>query len=138
MGIQLAAKFPGQCPECEEDFDKGEDIYYEKRPKPKKSIVCVNYKCFTDQGGKLDKPLESISEEEYLFVPPKINLLTSPTDMTAVEQVLNTMIVRANNKVKELMPNLSPNSNTFGQVRNAFITHYKDIYLMRKYGTKTT
>jgi len=129
MGIQIPARYAGQCPECEEEFDVGEDIYYQKRAKPKKSIVCVNFKCFTDQGGKLDKPPESLTEEEYLFVPPKPETdLESRLDIA--EDILNSIIIRANKKVKQLMPNLNENSNTFGQVRNAFITHYKDIYLV--------
>ena len=135
MGILLPARYAGVCPECEEDFDVGEDIYYEKRPKPKKSIVCVNLKCFTDQGGKLDTPPEILSEEEYLFVPPTFGIENSG-EWRVIESTLNTIIGMANNKVKQLMPNLKPNSNTFGQVRNAFITHYKDIYLARNFGTK--
>ena len=136
MGILLPAKYAGVCPECEEDFDVGEEIYYEKRPKPRKNIVCVNYKCFTDQGGKLDKkPLGNIGEEEYLFVPPNFGV-EDVSEWRIIESTINTIIGTANNKVKQLMPNLKPNSNTFGQVRNAFITHYKDIYLARRYGTK--
>lgn len=137
MGIQLAAKYAGQCPECEEEFDVGEQIYYEKRPKPKKSIVCVNFQCFSDQGGKVDKPKEELGEEEYLFVPPNFGVEESG-EWRIIESILNTIIGTANKKVKELMPNLNENSNTFGQVRNAFITHYKDIYLARNYGTKKT
>jgi len=137
LGILLPARYAGVCPECEEDFDVGEEIYYEKRPKPKKSIVCVNYKCFTDQGGKLDTPPETNKGEEYFFIPPT-SAEENTNEWRIIESILNTMIVSANKKVKELMPNLNPNSNTFGQVRNAFITHYKDIFLARNFGTKKT
>lgn len=137
MGIQIEAKYAGQCPECEEEFDVGEDIYYQKRPKPKKSIVCVNFKCFEDQGGKLDKPPEKLSEEEYLFVLPKLGDNAKDMSLLGIPDILDQIIILAHDKVKRLMPNLSENSNTFGQVRNAFITHYKDIYLAR-YGTKKT
>lgn len=129
MGIQLTSKYSSTCPECDRVIKAGDKIYYDgdNRNSYGKKIVCTNLICFKEQGGVLDEE----SSNEFSFVPPKFHSYDNIT-FSLIDDLLDDIIVRANDKVKKLLPHLPEDSSTFGQIRNAFISHYKDLYIFKK------
>lgn len=129
MGIQLVSKYKGQCPECDESYKVGDKIYFDGDNKNSrgKSIVCVDLECFREQGGKLDTDGSS----EFRFIPPKNNhyddIMFSP-----IEDLFDTIVIRAHNRTKKQMPNLDEDSSAFGQIRNANMDKYIKLYIFKK------
>ena len=130
MGIQITSRYGGSCSECDRDIRKGDKIYYDGENKNSygKSIVCPNLSCFREQGGVLDED----SSNEFSFIPPKFDPKYDTLVFSTVEDLLDTIILKSNEKVKKLYPHLPEDSNTFGQIRNSMIQHYKDLYIFKK------
>jgi len=129
MGIQLTSKYSSTCPECDRNIKVGDKIYYDgdNRNSYGKKIVCTNITCFREQGGVLDEDGSS----ELLFVLPK-SIEYDTVVFMSIENLMDTIIIKANNRVKKLLPNLPEDSSIYGQIRNAFISHYKDLYIYKK------
>ena len=44
----MQSKYSGKCNVCQNTWNAGDDIFYQKDPK----VICANKDCYTDQGGK--------------------------------------------------------------------------------------
>ena len=134
MGARIATKYKGKCFECDAEWKEKDMIYYDgnKKNKRGKSVVCSNYECFADQGGKLDPDVKvNNTTEDLLFSPPLKQDDVTNDRLDMIDKVLDTIVIRAHQKVEKLYPKLDRKSNTFGMIRNAFIDHYKDLYIAR-------
>jgi len=132
VGIKLATQYVGKCPECETSYVKGEMIYYDKEHTNVKgnAIVCKDYACFSEQGGKVDVKSSSArtTVEDLEFNLPA----TVPRNEVVVGGIIvKECIVLADKITRELYPKLDALSNTYGQIRNAFKTDLVNIYNAR-------
>jgi len=136
MAMRISANFHSKCLECDEEWEKGEKIYWDPDTKNKKnkSPTCITYHCYQAQGGTDISEEQTSGKEDLTFV---ITKETSAFDyiIHGVEQRLDTLISRAHKKTGALYPNLDQKSNTFGMIRNAFIDHYVKLYTHRDHGT---
>jgi len=130
MAMRISANFHSKCIECEEEWEKGEKIYWDPDTKNKKgkSPTCITYHCYQAQGGADISEETPSGKEDLTFVAPK-ETEAFEYKIKTVEQILDTLTSRAHKKTSELYPNLEPKSNTFGMIRNAFIDHYINIYV---------
>ena len=132
MGTRIVSQWKGSCPECENKWQKGEFIFFDGRRKNRenKKLACSNYECFIDQGGTFDDGVDIKNTVNDLdFFEPKFVNKEMLAELDKLDPILNAFIVKASKKVKELHPKLDPKDNTFGMIRNAMITHYKDLYV---------
>lgn len=129
MAMRISANFHSKCIECEEEWEKGEKIYWDPDTKNKKgkSPTCITYHCYKAQGGADVNEEASSGKEDLTFVTPK-ETGAFEYKVKTVEQILDTLISRAHKKTDELYPLLAKKSNTYGMIRNAFIDHYISIY----------
>jgi len=136
MAMRISANFHSKCLECDEEWEKGEKIYWDPDTKNKKgkSPTCITYHCYQAQGGEDINEEQASGKEDLTFVLP---LATQGYDISLqpLEKVLDVLIVRSHHKTAELYPNLNQKSNTFGMIRNAFIDHYVKLYTHRSHGS---
>jgi len=132
MAMRISANFHSKCLECDEEWEKGEKIYWDPDTKNKKgkAPTCITYHCYQAQGG------EDINEEQKdgkLDLTFKIPAFSKAYDLALqpLENVLDNFIYRAHYKVKDLYPLLDEKSQTYGMIRNAFIDKYIDLYTHR-------
>jgi len=129
MGIQLTSKYSSTCPECDRNIKVGDKIYYDgdNRNSYGKKIVCTDITCFREQGGVLDEDGSS----EFRFILPK-NIEYDPMTFGLVEDLFNTIVIKAHERTKRQMPNLDEDSSAFGQIRNANMDKYIKLYIYKK------
>jgi len=129
MGTQITTQYRGSCHECDEAWKPGDKIYFDGDHKNSvgKSTVCTDIDCFKEQGGKLDTD----SSSEYKFNPPKKINTDVMIQLDTNDEIMDTIIVKADNKTKELYPNLKGDSSVFGQIRNSWIDKYLKLYLVK-------
>lgn len=136
MATRLVSNFKGVCKECEEDYDKGDMIFYDPSPKDigKKAIVCVNYECYKDQGGKEVKLTgdKSTNADDFTFVFPKGEDAIMQK-LEYIDPIVDTILLHVDRKVRDMYPNLSPSSSVFGTIRYALAVLYKDLYIARNF-----
>jgi len=129
----MATQYSGQCIECETKYARGMMVYYDKEHLNSKgnAIVCTNYSCFSEQGGKVDVKSSSArtTVEDLEFNIPDVG---TNNNIISASLLVKQCLVQAHKITTELYPKLDPLSNTFGQIRNAFKTDLVNICI----GTK--
>jgi len=133
VGIKLATQYNGVCAECETKYKVGDMVYYDKEHTNSKgnAIVCKDYACFSEQGGKVDVKSSSArtTVEDLTIELPDIEVRAEIiSDNITVLMCLKT----ADKTVKKLYPKLDVLSNTFGMIRNTIKDNLVDMYNARK------
>jgi len=56
MGSKIdESQYAGKCDKCGKTWEKGHSIFYQKGENGGKATVCIDEKCWNDQGGKLSE-----------------------------------------------------------------------------------
>jgi len=135
VGIKIATQYSGVCVECETKYSKNDIVYYDKEHTNSKgnAIVCKDFACFSEQGGKVDLKSSSArtTVEDLTFEIPGDIIIVRPeiiSDNITVLMCLKT----AHKTVSQLYPKLDPLSNTFGMIRNAIKDNLVSMYNARR------
>ncbi len=128
VGVKIATQYSGQCVECETKYARGMMVYYDKDHTNSKgnAIVCTDYACFSEQGGKIDDKSSSARTtiEDLEFNLPDVS---TNNNVIYATLLVKQCLVTAHVITKQIYPKLDPLSNTFGQIRNAFKTDLVNI-----------
>lgn len=131
MGKQLVSQYSGQCKECDTKYSKGDTIYWDGT----KKINCKDLACFSEQGGEITSNQSTFAKKSSYTFKPKTTytdkMMTSDdslnirldVDVEGDSARLVEYIREANDLAKKLYPNLTPNTQTFGQIRNSLVAH---------------
>ena len=130
VGIKIATQYNGVCSECETKYKIGEMIYYDKEHTNSKgnAIVCKDYACFSEQGGKVDVKSGSARTTVEDLSSGIFSSNSVRAEIRAGKSVVEECFTVADEITKEIYSKLDPLSNTFGQIRNAFKTDLVNIY----------
>jgi len=133
VGIKLATQYKGQCAECETKYNIGDMVYYDKEHTNSKgnAVVCKDYACFTEQGGKVDLKSSSARTTVENLASNMFSSSIIRAEIRAGKSVVEECFTLADEITKEIYSKLDPLSNTFGQIRNAFKTDLVNIYNAR-------
>jgi len=134
VGIKIATQYNGVCVECETKYSKNEMVYYDKEHTNSKgnAIVCKDYACFSEQGGKVDVKSSSARTTVEDLTSGIFSSSSIRAEIMAGRSVVEECFTLADEITRDIYSKLDPLSNTFGQIRNAFKTDLVNIYIGRK------
>jgi len=89
MAMRISANFHSKCIECEEEWEKGEKIYWDPDTKNKKgkSPTCITYHCYQAQGGADISEEASSGKEDLTFIIP-VETAAFESDEIVLEKIL--------------------------------------------------
>ena len=129
MGTKIKAKFVGGCKSCGEEWNVGDDIYYQKDPK----AICSSKECFEDQGGKFT-PYKSQSTLSTFRQPiiTKLPDVEVSDEVKKITEYWDQFFVVAHHKTKAVYPDEDVNGDRFGQIRSKMMDQLMSLIQMIK------
>jgi len=105
----MQSKYSGKCSVCENTWNEGDSIFYQKDPK----IICANKECYTDQGGKeytggvSSSNVSSFGGNKSTY-PPIRSIEQKLSDLIVLDEQISKIATERLSKVEEVTGKLAP------------------------------
>jgi len=105
----MESKYAGKCNACENTWNAGDNIFYQKDPK----IICANKDCYTDQGGKEYVPTQtsfsggSSGGSKSTYAPVR-SVEQKLSDLIVLDEQISKIATERLSKVEEVTGELKP------------------------------
>lgn len=127
MGIQIQAKFVGNCKICGSSWNTGEQIWYQKSPK----ALCIDEECFTQQGGTKDaggfrkKAFNSTDARSLIITNvPEVKI---SNDTSMIADLWRQYFRQAHELTKETYPQEDVSADRFGMIRQTILNQLVNL-----------
>jgi len=125
MGIQITAKFNGNCKLCGSSWKIGEQVWYQKLPK----AVCVDESCYSEQGGTKDM----LRRKAFNPTDPRSIIITNvpevkiSNDTSMIADLWRQYFRQAHELTKEVYPQEDVNADRFGMIRQTILNQLVNL-----------
>ena len=125
MGIQITAKFNGDCKICGSTWKMGQQVWYQKFPK----AICVDEGCYTQQGGSKD----AARRKAFNPTDPRSIIITNvpevkiSNDTSMIADLWRQYFRQAHELTKEIYPQEDVNADRFGMIRQTILNQLVNL-----------
>ena len=105
----MESKYAGKCTVCENPWEQGDSIFYQKDPK----VICANKECFLFQGGKeytgggSSSGGSSYSGSKSNYAPVR-SIEQKLSDLIVLDEQISKIATERLSKVEEITGKLAP------------------------------
>ena len=118
MGIQITAKFNGNCKMCGNTWRTGEQVWYQKTPK----AICIEEVCYTEQGGTKDARQTAFKmNDPRSIIITKVPEVRISEDTIMVADLWRQYFRQAHELTKEVYPQEDLSTDRFGMIRQTVL-----------------
>jgi len=120
MGAKITAKFDGGCKICGNEWNKGDDMFYQKDGGVTKK--CTDMECFSQQGGSLKKGFtKAFNTDPSHVIITKVPEVKISEDTEIIGGLWKQYFRKAHDLTKEVYPEEDVSSDRFGMIRQTVI-----------------
>lgn len=125
MGIQITAKFNGDCKICGSSWATGDKLWYQKMPK----AICVDEQCYTQQGGLKDTPRRKAFNptDPRSIIITKVPEVKISNDTSMIADLWRQYFRQAHELTKEVYPEEDVNADRFGMIRQTILNQLVNL-----------